>query len=120
MDKLYILVLGLIWYYCCYYLSLSLMIKADECIQDNLPTGLMGHLWYSNDSEKFKIASLNCTAIIIHPNWLLTPASCLFDYTNPYRYQVELQSFISQDPLVVKKVNMIEIMKIHYSIIYMI
>src|SRR5690606_6164639 len=60
--------------------------------QPQPPIGLMARIRYSEtDKSDNPPADLNCAAIILNETWLLSPASCLFDYNKPNRYLVKVQ-----------------------------
>lgn len=55
-------------------------INANEAILD-----FMGQVEYFSNQT---FAPINCLAVFIKRNWLLSPASCLIDSDNPQNYQI--------------------------------
>lgn len=90
----------------CAFLCLVLLHSAigatgSSCL-DKAPTNLMTQLFF-NDESSNKVHNIACSALILTSHWLLAPASCLFDYNSPAKYQVKMQNSASN--LVVNKVR---------------
>lgn len=69
----------------------------------------MARLLYSVP-ESTEPIDLECSAIILNPYWLISPASCLFDHSNPALYKIRVHTpegkmDHNSSPLVANKVR---------------